>query len=197
MTAPSAVRERKKRDTWRLIHATAVQLMVERGFDAVSIDDIVAAAGISRRTFFNYFAGKESVVFDPDPDEPVLWQDLLRARPDNEEIWTSLREVLLGYTGAIAGRMTVQRRVRLASPELASCSREVADQFWTAVRDWVAARADVGELRQVLAVNAAQTVLTTACPRWDADRGIDHLHDLIREGFDVLGAGLLPAPRHA
>jgi AcrR family transcriptional regulator len=195
MTASSPVRERKKRDTWRLIHATAVQLMGERGFDAVSVDDIVAAAGISRRTFFNYFAGKEAVVFDPDPDEPALWLELLQARPADEEIWTSLREVLLGYTGAIAGRMTVQRRVRLASPELASCPREVAEEFWAAVRDWIATRADPDDLRQVLAVNVARTVLTTACPRWDADRGIGHLHDLIREGFDVLGAGLLAAPR--
>jgi AcrR family transcriptional regulator len=198
MTAPSAVRERKKRDTWRLIHATAVQLMVERGFDAVSIDDIVAAAGISRRTFFNYFAGKEAVVFDPDPDEPALWQDLMAARPADEPTWTSLRELLLGYTGAVADRLIVQHRVRVASPELETCSREVADQFWAAVRRWTATRtaAVAGtDLRRALEINAAQTVLNTAGPHWDVDRGVGHLHGLIRQGFDVLGAGLLAVPR--
>jgi AcrR family transcriptional regulator len=195
MTAPSPVRERKKRDTWRLIHSTALRLMQQHGFDAVSVDDIVAAAGISRRTFFNYFPGKEAVVFDPDPDDPALWRDLLAARPADEPVWTALREVLLGYTDAIAARMTVQRRIRLASPELETCSREVADQFWESVRSWVATRTGGDRLRSLLAVNAAQTVLTTACPLWDVDRGVEHLHDLIRESFDVLGAGLLAEPR--
>ena len=187
---PSPVRERKKRETWRLVHAAALRLMTERGFDAVSVDDIVAAAGISRRTFFNYFAGKESVVFDPDPDDPQLWADLMAGRPAAEPLWLSLRELLLGYTRATAERMVVQRRVRHASPELATCSREVADHFWLALRDWAATRADAPALHLDLTVNAARTVLNTACPRWTADSGIAGLHELIRTGFDVLGAGL-------
>ena len=85
--------------------------------------------------------------------------------------------------------------MELASPELATCSREVADQFWDSVRGWVDARTGGDRPRSLLAVNAAQTVLTTACPLWDADRGVGHLHDLIRESFDVFGAGLLAEPR--
>jgi AcrR family transcriptional regulator len=187
---PSPVRARKKRETWRLVHAAALRLMTERGFDAVSVDDIVAAAGISRRTFFNYFAGKESVVFDPDPDDPALWAALLAERPAGEPLWTSLREVLLGYTGAAADRMQLQRRVRLASPELAGCSREVADQFWVAVREWAAGHADLDELRLDLTVNAARTVLNTSCPHWAADSGITGLHELIRAGFAFLTPSL-------
>ncbi|GAA3335490.1 hypothetical protein GCM10020358_04020 [Amorphoplanes nipponensis] len=184
MVVPSSpVRARKKRDTWRLVHAAALRLMTERGFDAVSVDDIVAAAGISRRTFFNYFAGKESVVFDPDPDDPALWAALLAERPAGEPLWSSLREVLLGYTAATADRMLLQRRVRLASPELAGCSREVADQFWDAVRHWAADRAGLDAWRLDLTVNAARTVLNTACPHWDAGTGITGLHALIRAGF--------------
>ena len=183
---PSPVRERKKRETWRLVHAAALRLMTERGFDAVSIDDIVAAAGISRRTFFNYFAGKESVVFDPDPDDPALWSSLLVERPPDEPLWSSLREVLLGYTGATAERMILQRRVRLASPELSGCSREVADRFWMALREWAGLRCSLDELRLDLTINAARTVLNTACPHWDTETGVSGLHDLIRTGFDFL-----------
>jgi len=183
---PSPVRERKKRETWRLVHAAALRLMTERGFDAVSIDDIVAAAGISRRTFFNYFAGKESVVFDPDPDDPALWAALLAERPAGEPLWVSLREVLLGYTAANAERMLLQRRVRLASPELAGCSRELADQFWVAIHQWAAGRAALDDLRLDLTINTARSVLNTSCPHWGADTGIDGLHQLIRAGFDFV-----------
>jgi AcrR family transcriptional regulator len=179
----------KKRDTWRLIHATALRLMTERGFDAVAVDDIVAAAGTSRRTFFNYFAGKESVVFDPDPDDPALWDELMAARPAGEPLWISLRELLIGYTTAAADRMVLQRRIRQASPELAGCSRELADRFWVAARAWADGRVPdpaADSLRLDLTVNAAQTVLGTVCPHWAAGTGVAGLHDLIRQGFDLL-----------
>jgi AcrR family transcriptional regulator len=184
-----SLRDLKKRDTWRLIQAAALQLMVERGFDAVSIDDIVAAAGISRRSFFNYFAGKESVVFDPDPDDPALWSELMAARPVGEPLWISLRELLIAYTEAAADRMVQQRRIRQGSPELAGCSRDLADRFWVAARTWADSRVPdpaADSLRLDLTVNAAQTVLGTACPHWAAETGVAGLHDLIREGFDFL-----------
>ena len=177
----------RKLETWRQVRETALRLISERGFDAVSVDDIVAGAGISRRTFFNYFADKESVLFDPDPDDPVLWSMLTAARPAGEPLRIALRELILGYTGATAERMVRQRRALRASPELAGCSREVADRFWDAVREWAATRdPDLADLHLDLLVNTARTVLNTVCPRWDAASGVAGLHHLIREGFDLL-----------
>ncbi|GLY00795.1 MULTISPECIES: TetR family transcriptional regulator [Actinoplanes] len=174
-------------DNWRTARDTALRLMGERGFDAVSVDDIAAEAGISRRTFFNYFDAKESVLFDPDPDEPRLWAELTTARPSGEPIRTALRELILGYTAATADRMARQRRVLRASPELdGCCSREVADRFWDAVRAWAATRQPIDDLHLDLLVNTARTVLNTVCPRWDPDTGVEGLHHLIREGFDLL-----------
>lgn len=160
--------------------------MAARGFDAVSVDDIVAEAGISRRTYFNYFAGKESVLFDPDPEDPRLWADLIAARPPGEPLWTALHQLILGYTTATAERMIRQRLVLRASPELAVCSREVCDRFWDAIRDWAASRNGPDDLRLELLVNTARTVLNTVLPRWDATTGIAGLHRLIDEGFTLL-----------
>ena len=50
-----------------LIVAAAFQLFTERGFEQTTVDDIVALAGVGRRSFFRYFPSKESVVF-PDHD---------------------------------------------------------------------------------------------------------------------------------
>ncbi|KUL30201.1 TetR family transcriptional regulator [Actinoplanes awajinensis] len=174
-------------ETWRLIRDSAVDLMAERGFDAVSVDDIVASAGISRRTYFNYFAGKESVLFDPDPDDPRLWAELTAARPPGEPLWTALHQLILGYTAATADRMIRQQRVVGASPELGACSRDTCDRFWDAVRDWAAHRGTAAtDLQLDLQINTARTVLNTVAPRWDTHTGIAGLHRLIDEGFTLL-----------
>ncbi|OXM57347.1 TetR family transcriptional regulator [Amycolatopsis thailandensis] len=56
------LRERKRLDTHRALATTAVRLVAERGLDNVTVEDISAAAGVSPRTFFNYFPSKEDAV---------------------------------------------------------------------------------------------------------------------------------------
>src|SRR4051812_22365493 len=52
-------RERRKRATRRALRAAILELGMERGLDAVRIDEIAERAGVSTRTFFNYFDTKE------------------------------------------------------------------------------------------------------------------------------------------
>tara|TARA_R110002073_G_scaffold309622_1_gene479971 strand:+ start:202 stop:831 length:630 start_codon:yes stop_codon:yes gene_type:complete len=56
------LREEKKRATQQKIMQTARQLYLSQGFEQTSIEDVTAAAGISRMTFFNYFKSKERVL---------------------------------------------------------------------------------------------------------------------------------------
>ncbi|MCZ0208133.1 TetR family transcriptional regulator [Streptomyces achromogenes] len=56
------LRERKKQRMYQDVSDIAVRLFLERGFDAVSVAEVAAAAGISKPTLFRYFPAKEDLV---------------------------------------------------------------------------------------------------------------------------------------
>ena len=56
------LRERKKQRMYQEVSETAIRLFLEKGFDAVSVAEIAAAAGISKPTLFRYFPAKEDLV---------------------------------------------------------------------------------------------------------------------------------------
>jgi AcrR family transcriptional regulator len=62
MNEPTGLRARKKARTRDAIANTAVSLFLEHGFDRVSVNDIAAAAEISKPTLFRYFPTKEDLV---------------------------------------------------------------------------------------------------------------------------------------
>jgi AcrR family transcriptional regulator len=76
--------------------------MAERGYEGTTTDDIARAAGVSPRTFFNYFPSKESVVLPPDGLLSDLVEGVLRARPLGEDIVTSLAAAAMAIAAAVA-----------------------------------------------------------------------------------------------
>jgi AcrR family transcriptional regulator len=56
------LRERKRRETLQRIAQTGLELFLAKGYEETTLDEIAAAAGISRRTFFHYFKSKDEIL---------------------------------------------------------------------------------------------------------------------------------------
>lgn len=85
------LRSRTRRAVRAEITATAMRLFVERGFEATTVDQIAVAAGISRRSFFHYFATKEDVVLGDLVELGERVRAALESRPATEPAWDALR----------------------------------------------------------------------------------------------------------
>jgi len=90
--AGPVVRDAKKAATRRALVEHAVALFVEFGFEKTTVDDIVAAAGCSQRTFFRHFAAKEDVVFEGIPERLAELTALLADVPPDGSGWTAVRD---------------------------------------------------------------------------------------------------------
>src|SRR3954454_21461909 len=92
---PTGLRERKKRETREALARAGLQLFVERGYDETTLAEIADAAGVSTRTIFAYFPGKEDILFSR---IEAMRDALIRAlaeRPDGTDALTALREFIL------------------------------------------------------------------------------------------------------
>ena len=88
-----SLRDRTRRAVQKEIGDAALNLFVSRGYDATTIDDIAAAVGMSPRSVFRYFATKEEIVVGKLKIGAEEMLDILRARPSDEPVWTSLRRL--------------------------------------------------------------------------------------------------------
>ncbi|MFB7170526.1 TetR family transcriptional regulator [Streptomyces sp. NPDC056254] len=81
MENTTGLRESKKLRTRRQLAATALELFLERGFDAVSVADVAAAAEVSKPTLFRYFPTKEDLLLDRFADHQDEVARIVRDRP--------------------------------------------------------------------------------------------------------------------
>ncbi|MEU7635659.1 MULTISPECIES: TetR/AcrR family transcriptional regulator [unclassified Streptomyces] len=78
------LRERKKRQTRQYISDVATGLFLERGFDAVTVAEIAAAADVSVNTVYNYFPAKEDLFMDRSQELVDRLSRYVRGRPAGE-----------------------------------------------------------------------------------------------------------------
>lgn len=125
------LRESKKRETRERISDVATALFVERGFDAVTVDEIAAAARVSTVTVFNYFGRKEDLFFDRGSENVALVREALAGRG--------------AETPVRALQLLAHRLAKEAHPLLAF--DDVTTRFWRTAKESAALRARARGLR--------------------------------------------------
>ena len=116
------LRERKKRETRRAINGAALDLVEEKGFAAVTTEEIATRAGVSARTFFNYFPSKEAAVIGTTGEELESYAAQLDEVRDGESSIDALRRILAGMLAPASidrGLRVRRRRILLGEPALA------------------------------------------------------------------------------
>ncbi|MFG1994703.1 TetR family transcriptional regulator [Actinoplanes sp. NPDC048988] len=89
------LRERKKLATRTALSWAAIRLIVERGYDGVLVEDIATEAGVSPRTFNNYFSSKAEAVASRHLDRCLQVVEALRERPAGEPLWEGINQAVM------------------------------------------------------------------------------------------------------
>jgi AcrR family transcriptional regulator len=91
---PTTLRERKREETARALARAAYGIVREHGVDAVTADAVAERAGVSRRTFFNYYPSVESVLTASVAELLEAAASRLEGRPEREDVVTSVLAVV-------------------------------------------------------------------------------------------------------
>jgi AcrR family transcriptional regulator len=107
----TSLRDRKKAETWTSIHEAAARLVLEQGIEAATVEAIAEAAGISPRTFFNYFPSKDDAVLGM--RVPVLDPALLEGFDPEHDLLDQVSHLLLAVARSAYDRGDPERRRQL------------------------------------------------------------------------------------
>jgi AcrR family transcriptional regulator len=197
-----SLRERKKLATKVAIRRAALDLIAERGFSHVTVEDIAAAADVAPRTFFNYFPSKEAVLFGADP----RWVEQLRARVVHAEPGSSalqvLRTVLVEQVRKIVAqfaelgddplRWVTQMRASHADPQLRAAQAAHMAQTEAGVAAALAERLGTDAERDpypLILASAAMGVVRATLSFWASSGGAIALDELTDAAFQALTDG--------
>jgi AcrR family transcriptional regulator len=145
------LRERKKQQTRSLIAQTARGLFVERGFDAVSVNEIARAADVSEATVYNYFPTKEDLVYHGMEAFEDALLAAVRDRAPGESVLdafgrfaTTPRGFLAARDDASAQALWEATRMISSSPALIARERQIFARYTDSLTTLLAKEAGAG-----------------------------------------------------
>ncbi|BBY93597.1 hypothetical protein MGALJ_32660 [Mycobacterium gallinarum] len=183
-------RMRGQRNREALI-AAAVALFETHGYDATTVDQIAAAAGVAPRTYFHHFATKEDILFDGYAER--LDEATRRFRASRSiTLWGALSEASAAVAEAIAAQpeiFVVRARMYASYPALRATRLRInddwIDQMTREVARWLDADPD-SDLRPRLAATVVNGANRAAIDTWVAGDGRGDLVAIMSQAVVLL-----------
>jgi mycofactocin system transcriptional regulator len=180
-----------------LEHA-AFALFAAHGFDATTVDDIAAAAGIGRRTFFRYFPSKNDVPWGAFEDELDRMRVRLKACPPEVPLMDAIRLALIDFNRVAPDQVPLHRRrmeLILRVPTLLAHSTLRFTAWRAVVAEFVAERTGrrPDDLAPQAIAHAVLGVSVAAYEHWLDDQHAD-LGTLLDNAMRELAAAFAAVP---
>ncbi len=198
--APAGLRQRKQARTREALIAAGMQLFLEHGFDAVTVDQIAAAAEVSRRSFFRYFETKGDLVLGWTRELQDVLVAALQARPADEAPLRSVQAAFL----VMVGRVDPQHGDTYGFARLIHCTPSLRGHSLQKHAEWEDALALAlatrlqktasGRLQARLTARVGVAAFRTAMDVWLERRGRSSLATLLDRSFAGLPAATDPLP---
>jgi AcrR family transcriptional regulator len=178
-------RQRKKTATRDRIRANALRLFGEQGYDATTVEQIAAAAGVSHMTFFRYFPTKEDVALS-DSYDPLIAALLAQTPPT----WPLTQRIRAALLQGLAQVYDTDRDALLAHNKLIVSTPVLRERLWAdqmaTQRLILQALGPRPSFQTRVIVAASLAAASTAVLTWVENNGTPELPDLINQAFQTL-----------
>jgi mycofactocin system transcriptional regulator len=175
------------------IERAALDLFTHRGFEGVTIDEVAEAAGISRRTYFRYFATKADAVWGDFAEHVARLSRLLHESAGDAPVLPSICAAYVevnDYSTTDLPLLRQRMQLILTEPALLAHSQVRYADIDRVVAQYVASRTgtEPGELLPRLVATSSRAAATTAFEAWLTYPGLS-LDKALRTAFDELASG--------
>jgi mycofactocin system transcriptional regulator len=171
-------RGRPRGTSARAMELIALRLFTEQGYEATTVEQIAAAAGVSRRTFFRYFDAKSDVLWNSFDAEVERLRELLASMPDHLPIMEAVRRAVLAanrYQARDVPELRTRMTLLSTVPELIASAAIHYDAWERGVVEFVARRSGqpAGSLYPLAVGHTVLAACRAGYDRWAARADAD------------------------
>src|SRR6202051_1153001 len=188
---PPGLRLRKRQQTRERLTRVAMALFLDRGFEATTLDEIAAAADISRRSFFHYFASKEDVVFAWQEESTAALIAAVAARPASESMLAAAENAILATVRQIKpGEAIAVARLKRDNPALQARDQVKYEKLERALAEALGKRAGhkTERLQARLVAMIATGAMRIGGELWAAEGAREKPEALVKRTFAAIRA---------
>lgn len=195
--AAPGLRQRKRQQTRERLTRVAMALFLERGFEATTLDDIAAAADISRRSFFHYFASKEDVVLAWQEESTAALTEAVAVRPASESLFTAAENAISAMARQLKpGEAVAMAQLKRDNPALQARDQVKYEKLERALAEALGKRA--GQRTERLEARLVAMIATGAMrvggEFWAAEGARENPEALAKRIFTAIRAILAESP---